>query len=232
MKRLFYLTLLALPVFFAQACAITIPHHPSEALSGIQAPAPNTIVVADIGDTRGRGPTVIGSGVSYWLPVKYYAKEGNIALPVSHYLAKSLTDDLNAIGFRATLANNPTTRLPMSPDAAGKAARQAGAKYLVQTRTTEGITKYWGFLLIPFIEPVWTRVGLDVDLIDVESGEKKESFQINHKEVEWYFAKIFILDALFDAGIFGKHWHRDAWGKTVVPDALAKAVVKIAEKAK
>jgi len=38
-----------------------------------------------------------------------------------------------------------------------------------------------------------------------------------------------ILDAIFDAGLFGKHWHRTAWGKTVVSDALTETALKISE---
>jgi len=34
---------------------------------------------------------------------------------------------------------------------------------------------------------------------------------------------------MFDAGLFGKHWHSTAWGETVVSDALAGTTLKINE---
>jgi len=54
--------------------------------------------------------------------------------------------------------------------------------------------------------------------------------QTRLRKTEWYFAKVTIFDAIFDAGLFGKYWHRTAWGKTVVSDALAETAQKISEK--
>ncbi len=55
------------------------------------------------------------------------------------------------------------------------------------------------------------------------------TFKTYRKETEWYFSKICIIDAIFDAGLFGQHWHSTAWGETVVSDALAETANKISE---
>ena len=109
-------------------------------------------------------------------------------------------------------------------------AKKEGMDYLVTTKVKEGKTNFWGFLIIPFFEPVWTRIGYDSQLIDTKSKKDIIPFQTNRKETEWYFAKITVLDAIFDAGLFGKHWHSTAWGETVVSDALAETAQKISEK--
>ena len=111
------------------------------------------------------------------------------------------------------------------------AAKGVGFDYLVTTKVIEGKTNFWGFLIIPFFEPVWTRISLDVQIYDLNLASEKQSIPVQtyKKETEWCFAKITILDAIFDAGLFGKHWHGTAWGKTVISDAVAETAQKISE---
>lgn len=71
---------------------------------------------------------------------------------------------------------------------------------------------------------------MDSQLINIKDEKNILPIQTNHRETEWYFAKITIFDAIFDAGLFGKHWHDTAWGETVVSDALAETTIKISEK--
>ncbi len=165
------------------------------------------------------------------MPVIFYSKnsDGN-KLPVSFYIADSITKDLNQVGYQTTLANDKTAMKPMSAEDATFAANKAGADYLVTTKVTDGMTNFWGFLIIPFVEPVWTRIAFSVEIADLKAGKEGEAFHTSKKKTEWYFAKITILDAIFDAGIFGPMWHQSAWGKTVVSDALADAVKEISKK--
>jgi hypothetical protein len=146
-------------------------------------------------------------------------------LPVSYYIAQSLNEDLNKIGYLSSLANK--NREPISTEIATKAAQDANVDYLITSRVKDGKTNYWGFLIIPFFQPVWTKIGFDVDIIDIKNIMNKKTLNIYYEDTEWYFGKIIILDAIFDAGLFGPHWHGDAWGETVVSTALAQACEKI-----
>jgi hypothetical protein len=214
------------------ACGATLKHVPSKSLNGITIQKPVSIMVADIGDERDDEPIArIGQGVSYWLPLSYYAydEEGK-ELPVSYYIAQSLSADLGKLGYKTKLANDVTLRKPLSLDESIAIAKKEGMDYLVTTKVKDGKTNFWGFIIIPFFEPVWTRIGYDSQLIDTKTKKDAIPFQTNRKETEWYFAKITVLDAIFDAGLFGKHWHSTAWGETVVSDALAETAQKISEK--
>lgn len=211
-------------------CVATLQHQGSEKLQSIQ-PTPTCrrqkVVVANIGDVREERDNSIGAGVSYWLPIFIYAgDQTKQRLPVAHYLAESLTKDLSVVGIDASLLND--SYLHVSQGEADKQAKIANADFLVVTKVTDGKTNFWGFILIPFFEPVWTKVGLEIVVIPQKDVPiKSETIRIFHKEVEWYFAKLTILDAIFDAPIFGRHWHSTAWGKTVISDALAMAVEQI-----
>lgn len=216
------------------ACGVTLKHVPSQNLNGIVIQKPLTIMVADIGDERegyGEYPDRIGQGVSYWLPVIFDAQDDNgKILPVSYYIAQSLSEDLAKIGYNSKLANHGEKRTPLTLEQSIMAAKEQNMDYLVTTKIKVGETSFWGFLFIPFIEPVWTKVGYDSQLIDMKTGKDTIPLKTFNKKTEWYFAKITILDAIFDAGIFGKYWHRNAWGKTVVSDALAETAQKISER--
>lgn len=229
-KRRGLLAVVAVMVVVAGGCATTLRHTPSAALNGVKASRPAKIMVADIGDVRGAGPAVIGFGFSYWLPITYSAEdESGAPLPVSHYLARSLSEDLAKVGYQSTLANQ--NRFPMTPEQATGAARKAAVDYLATLRVVDAKTNFWGYLFIPFVEPVKTRYNLDVDLADMTTS-KHHSIRAQGKKTQWFFAKVTIFDAIFDAGIFGGWWHRTVWGKTVMSDALADLTQKIAEKAK
>ena len=222
-----------LVLFLLSGCGVTLKHVPSQNLNEINMKNAPKVMVADIGDQRtGESPDRIGQGVSWWLPVSFYARdtEGK-KLPVSFYIAESLNEDLNKIGFDTKLANDDNCRKPITTQDAISAAKGVGFNYLVTTKVIEGKTNFWGFIIIPFFEPVWTRISLDVQLYDLDLTSEKQCIplQTYKKETEWYFAKITILDAIFDAGLFGKHWHGDAWGKTVISDALAETAQKISE---
>jgi hypothetical protein len=214
------------------ACGMTLKHVPSQSLNGIIIQKPLSIMVADIGDEReGEVPNKIGQGVSYWLPLSFYSEDDNgNEVPVSYYIAQSLSEDLAKIGYKTKLANDSNQRTPLTFDESVAAAKKEGMDYLVATKVKDGKTNFWGFLIIPFFQPVWTRLGIDSQLIDMTAEQDIIPFQTYHKETEWYFAKITILDAIFDAGLFGKHWHRTAWEETVISDALAATAQKISEK--
>ncbi|MCP4345880.1 MAG: hypothetical protein GY795_10190 [Desulfobacterales bacterium] len=214
------------------ACGATLKHIPSKSLNGIAIQETKTIMIADIGDERGgESPDRIGQGVSFWLPLSYYARddEGK-KLPVSYYIAKSLGEDMRKLGYETRLANDVRLRTPLSLEESVAIAKKEGADYLVTTKVRDGKTNFWGFLIIPFFEPVWTRISYDSQIIDINSEKDVIPLQTYHKKTEWYFAKITILDAIFDAGLFGKHWHSTAWGETVVSDALAETAQEISEK--
>lgn len=220
-------------LFFLSGCGVTLKHIPSQSINEINMKHAPKVMVADIGDQRtGESPDRIGQGVSYWLPISFYARdtEGK-KLPVSYYIAESLNEDLSKIGFDTKLANDDNLRKPLTTEDAIAAAKGVGFDYLVTTKVIEGKTNFWGFLIIPFFEPVWTKISLDVQLYDLDIASEKQSIplQTYKKETEWYFAKITILDAIFDAGLFGKHWHGTAWGKTVISDAVAETAQKISE---
>lgn len=211
-------------------CVATLQHQESEKLQAIQ-PTPDCrqqkVVIANIGDDRKERDNSIGAGVSYWLPIFIYAGDKNKQrLPVAHYLAESLTKDLSAVGIDASLINDSYQTLSQSD--AEVQAKAANADFLVLSKVTDGKTNFWGFILIPFFEPVWTKVGMEIMVIPQKRKTAKPAvIRIFHKEVEWYFAKVTIFDAIFDAGLFGRHWHSTAWGKTVVSDALALAVEQV-----
>ena len=228
MKNTVKATLLvsASAILFGSGCAATLKHVPSSEISAIKvtAPAPK-LVVADVGDERGVAPERIGSGVSYWFPYRFTARDAAGALPVSYFIADSMHQDLNHVGYSATLVNRE--RKPVTVDDALAAGKAAGADYVVTTKVTKGATHFWGFLFIPFFEPVWTRIGFEVGLIDMKTTGAPVTFQTYGKGTEWRFAKVTLFDAVFDAAIFGRRWHSRPWGETVVPDALAEAVKRI-----
>ena len=219
-------------LFLFSACGTTLKHIPSQSLNGLTVEKSVNIMVADIGDARvGESPDRIGQGVSYILPVSFYARDSEgKKMPVSHYIAQSLSEDLQKLGYNSKLANDNNVRTPLTLKQAISTAKNEEIDYLVTTKVTDGKTNFWGFILIPFVEPVWTRIRYDCKIIDIKSETTKNiSFETTRKETEWYFAKVTIFDAIFDAGLFGKHWHRTAWGKTVVSDALAETALKISE---
>ena len=216
------------------ACGVTLKHVSSQNLNGIVIQKPLSIMVSDIGDERegyGEYPDRIGQGVSYWLPVIFDARDDNgKVLPVSYYIAQSLSEDLGKIGYNTKLANDTDKRTPLTLDESIAAAKQQRMDYLVTTKVKVGKTGFWGFLFIPFVEPVWTRIEYDSQLIDMRPEKDIVPLQTKRRKTEWYFAKVTIFDAIFDAGLFGKYWHSTAWGKTVVSDALAGTAQKISEK--
>jgi len=105
--------------------------------------------------------------------------------------------------------------------------KKTSADYLITSKVTHGKCNFWGYLLIPFFEPVKTRIGIETCIIDLQKPKKAKKIETFKKKTEWRFAKLTIFDAVFDAAIFGRRWHRKAWCETVVPDALAEAVAKI-----
>jgi hypothetical protein len=215
-------------------CGVTLKHVSSQNLNGIVIQKPLSIMVSDIGDERegyGEYRDRIGQDVSYWLPVIFDARDDNgKVLPVSYYIAQSLSEDLGKIGYNTKLANDTDKRTPLTLDESIAAAKEQRMDYLVTTKVKVGKTGFWGFLFIPFVEPVWTNITYDSQLIDMQAEKDIVPLQTNHRKTEWYFAKVTIFDAIFDAGLFGKYWHSTAWGKTVVSDALAETAQKISEK--
>ncbi len=230
-RPIIYVVVLGM-VLLLSGCMATLTHTPSEILNGQTVSHPAKIMVADIGDERvGESYNRIGQGVSYWLPLSYYARDPKgQPLPVSFYFAQSLGLDLRKLGYETFLANNEDTRRPVTVNEARIAAKNAGADFLVTTKVNDAKTNFWGFIIIPFFQPVWTRIDIDTQLMDMHSESGGLSQNIRHKETEWYFGKITIIDAIYDAPIFGRHWHQEAWGKTVISDALAKAALDISHK--
>jgi len=105
-KRLLGLLIAVVGLLFSSGCSTVLTHVPSEKLDGIKPLAPAKLVVADIGDARNEAPNAIGFGFSYWLPQAFWAKDASDApLPVAHFIADSLTQDMNHIGHRATFLN-------------------------------------------------------------------------------------------------------------------------------
>jgi len=216
---------IALVAVCATGCAVHLRHVPSADLNSVKAARPAKIMVADGGDARGVSrPEEIGFGFSYWLPQRFTAEDDRGPLPVSHYIARSLSEDLTRVGYDGSLAGQG--RQPMLAEAAMAAAKKAGVDYLAISKVNDAKTNFWGFLFIPFVEPVWTRVNLTIELVDAKTSEKS-IIRVNRKRTEWNFAKVTIFDAIFDAALFGRMWHARAWGRTVVSDALADAVQKI-----
>jgi len=209
------------------SCAALVQHHPSQVLNGVKAGKPASVVVADIG-MKPDMQRNIGCGVSYWLPNWFYlADPDRKPIFISHYIAKSFSEDLGLIGYQAKLsAANEQTGKAISTEEAIQQAKSANVDYLVTTKVTAARTNYWGFLLIPFFQPVWTKLGMDVKVYDFRNNATVQDFSTYHKETEWYFAKVTILDAIFDAAIFGRHWHRHAWGETVIPKGIALTAIK------
>jgi len=219
-------------LFLLSACGVTLKHISSQSLNGITIQKPLSIMVSDIGDERyGEYPDRIGQGVSYWMPVIFDARDENAkVLPVSYYIAQSLSEDLRKIGYNTKLVNDIEKRAPLTLVESIAAAKEERMDYLVTTKVKVGKTNFWGFLFIPFVEPVWTHIEYDSQLIDMRPEKDMIPFHTKRRKTEWYFAKVTILDAIFDAGLFGKYWHKTAWGETVVSDALAETTQKISEK--
>jgi len=219
---LLMLSICILPLIFA--CSPVLQHTPSHKLNNFSVQKSARIFVADIGDNRWNTlSNKIGSGFSFWLPAHFSAKkDSGKSLPISYYIAESLCKDLHKVGYNSSLMNNNKTLSPCTYEDAIESAKKEGADYLVTTSIFEGKTKFWGFIIIPFFQPVWTRIGYDYKLIAMDKEETILENKIYRKDTEWYFAKIAILDSIFDAAIFGSHWCKTAWGKTVVSDALAE----------
>ncbi|MDD4242015.1 MAG: hypothetical protein PHG54_11350 [Smithellaceae bacterium] len=230
-KHLMLITCLC-ALLLISACGVTLKHVPAKSLNAVSIQKHISIMVADIGDAReNESFDRIGQGASYWLPVSFYARdEEENELPVSYYIAQSLSEDLTKIGYKTKMANDVTVRKSLTLDESIAIAKKEGVDYLVTTKLKEGKTNFWGFLIIPFFEPVWTRLVLDAQLINAKDEKNITPIQTDHRETEWYFAKITIGDAIFDAGLFGKHWHSTAWGETVISDGLAETALKLSEK--
>jgi hypothetical protein len=212
-----------LSAFFLFGCTVALTHVPGSDLQDLKMQQPPRIVVADIGDVRDHEePTIIAEGFSEWLPIVYYATDQDEKpLPVSYFVAQSLSEDMQKLGYVSMLANDAVERKPMAVESAMEIARSQNAEYVVTTKVTDGKTNFWGFLLIPFMEPVWTRIGYDVQVFEVGTGASIPLVHVFQKDTEWYFGKITITDSIIDAGLFGKSWIGTAWGKTFVPGILA-----------
>jgi len=216
-------------IFSLSACTAAITHIPSSDLQDLKLQPPPRVVVADIGDAReSEEPTAIAQGFSEWVPIIYYAtdKEGK-DLPISFYIARSLSEDLRRLGYLSALANDQNERKPVTVESAMDIAREQGADYLVTTKVTDGKTNFWGFLIIPFMEPVWTRIGFDAQLYDVKTGTSLSPEHAFREDTEWYFGKITITDSVIDAGLFGESWINSVWGKTAVSSVLAETAKKV-----
>ncbi len=227
-KRLFRIAI-SIGIISLSACTAAITHVPSSDLQDLKLQQPPRVVVADIGDVReSEEPTAVAQGFSEWIPVIYYATdtEGK-DLPISFYIARSLGEDLRRLGYLTTLANDPNERKPVTAESAMDIAKAQGADYLVTTKVTDGKTNFWGFLIIPFMEPVWTRIGYDAQLYDVKTGASLSPDHTFREEREWYFGKITITDSVIDAGLFGESWINSVWGKTTVSGALAETAKKV-----
>jgi hypothetical protein len=223
--RTYFLVCIPL-ILLGSGCVATVKHVPSPELAGMKASVPAKLVVADVGDSRDEEVADrISTGVSFWFPYRFYAGDEKGSLPASFFIADSLNSDLNKVGFASTLANS--TRKPITADQAVAAGKAAGANYVVSTKITDGKTHFWGFIIIPFMEPVWTSIGFDVIVTDLTSTEPGKTFHIDKSDTEWRFAKVTIFDAVFDAAIFGRRWTSRPWSETVVSDALAEAVKNI-----
>ncbi len=233
-KKFSLMMVLIFSLLFSYACGVALKHIPSQNLNDLTAKRSSKIIVADIGDARiDESPDRIGQGVSYWLPVSFYARdEQEKELPVSFYIADSLREDLGKIGYNARLANDIQSRTPLSLEEAKIAAKKQNMDYLITTKLIDGKTNFWGFIIIPFVEPIWTRLELECQIINLKNKNDVVPIKTYKKEIEWYFAKITILDAVFDAGLFGKIWHQTAWGKTVISEALAQTAKQISENIK
>lgn len=230
-SKFFVLSACLCVLMLFSACGATLKHVPSKTLEGKTIQKTVSIMVADVGDVRDDEPfDRIGQGASYWLPVSYYARdqEGK-EWAVSNYIAQSLCEDFAKLGYKTRMANDVKVRKVLSLDESIAQAKKEGVDYLVTTKVKDAKTNFWGCLFIPFFEPVWTRVNIESQVIALNDEKIPVPFEISHKDTEWYFAKITIFDAIFDAAIFGRHWHSTAWGETVVSDALAEAALKISE---
>lgn len=215
-------------------CTVTVTHVPHESLKTSEGTAKleQCVTVADLGDTRDNGMESrdrAGWGVSYWLPVAYnLTTPSDRPLYVSQFIADSIVKDLKYLGYDSKLLNSQADSTITREDALGK-AKQTSCSYLVTSKVSDAKTNYWGFLVIPFAEPVWTRLGIDLQLIDLKNEGITNTFDVYHKDTEWYFGKITVFDAIFDAGLFGRHWLQTAWGETVIPQGIAQGVLQIHE---
>lgn len=213
-------------------CTVTVNHNPHESLDSSAGTVKfeQCLSVADLGDTRDNGTENrdrAGFGVSYWLPIAYnLTTSAGKPLYVSQFIADSIVKDLRYLGYNAQLLN-PQPDDALTWDEALAKARLSPCAYLVTSTVFDAKTNYWGFVIIPFVEPVWTRLGVDMQLIDLKHDRPAVPVKIEQKETEWYFAKITITDAIFDAGLFGRHWLQTAWGETVIPKGIADGVLQL-----
>lgn len=219
--------LFSIPILLS-SCAVSVQHHPSRILEGVKAGKPATVLVADVGMQPDRQRN-IGCGVSYWLPNWFFLADAqNRPIVISNYVAKGLCEDLDKMGYQAKMSGTcEQTGKAVGPDEALQQAKAAKVDYLVTTKVTDGRTNYWGFLVIPFFQPVWTRIGMDVKVYDLGDNAKVQEFSTYHKSTEWYFGKVMVFDAIFDAALWGRHWQRHAWGQSVVPKGIAISAIKV-----
>ncbi len=231
MKKWMGFCVIVSTLLFGSGCSTVLTHTPSEKLKFARGTKPIKLAVANIGDMRPEAPNAIGFGISFWLPQAFWAKDaaGN-KLPVAHFVANSLKQDLTHVGYRSMLVNK--NYQPLSAKQAMSAAKKSGTDYLITSKVTHGKSNFWGYLLIPFVEPVKTRIGLEICIIDLNALVPNKKFKVYREGRDWNFAKITIFDAVFDAAFFGRYWHRKAWGETVVPDALADVTLKIISETK
>jgi len=227
--------LLICSLLIITGCTTSVSHVTHESLipEKDSAKNKNCILVADIGDTRDNGAEdkdKIGFGFSYWLPIGYNLRDSDDkTLYASHFIANSIVSDLKYLGYDATLLNQKVNTA-FEFDSALAKAKESQCSYLVTSNLIDAKTNYWGFILIPFMEPVWTRLGLDLQVVNLKQDTPPDKINVVHDDTEWYFGKITIFDAIFDAGLFGGHWVRTAWGETVVPEGIAKGVLEVHKK--
>jgi hypothetical protein len=223
------MVLLGLVICILSGCSTSVKHVSHESLMAIKDTPKNKncILVADLGDKRDDDEDKAGSGVSYWLPVGYNLEDENgKKLHVSQFIADSITMDLQHIGYDAKMLNNVRNR-PLTVEEALSKSKTTQCQYLVTSTVKDAKSNYWGFLVIPFFEPVWTRLEVDAQLYDLKNSIPPKSINMSNSDTEWYFGKLLALDAVFDAGLFGRHWVSSAWGETVIPEGVAKGVIEI-----
>jgi hypothetical protein len=232
MYKNIYTIILVTSWLLISGCTVTVSHTPHEALKPLAGTVKfeQCLTVADLGDTRDNGTEDrdrAGFGVSYWLPVGYNLTDSSgKPLYVSQFIAESIIKDLRYLGYDAQLLN-PQPNDKLTWEEALAKAKLSSCAYLVTSTVYDAKTNYWGFVIIPFVEPVWTRLGIDMQLIDLKHDTPAAPIKVEHRETEWYFAKITITDAIFDAGLFGRHWLQTAWGETVIPKGIAEGVLQL-----
>ena len=239
-------------IFLFYVCALTscvkyhvLEYNPEAYSTPERTSDSKRIKIVDIGTGPHMTPYHIGTGISYWLPIinrsgetaRKPGKARSSFTPTENwqpeqkahpepwriptFIARSLSRRLLDIGHQTSSESVENFNELFS---SGKLAEKyAQHDYLVTTRVVRNNVFYWGYLLIPCVQPVQAKIGIDVKIYKFPFKEEGDPFVVDKHKVQWRFFKPLILDSILDGLFFGRGAIKSVYTNGVIPEAISEA---------